>query len=219
MGRIAETETHQASQTWKPWQRLTPTSSPTALGKPCSCKTVVTRNSMSAKQSEFTIATADVLQIADHEISGLLMQVYVAGGFTTPEEAVSLFEPPAVRKRGTLIGARDNRNSKLAGFVILVPPDSPARRLAADNEGELHLLGVLPEYRGQGLGRLLIKASIDKASRSSYSKLILWTQLAMRSAQRLYETSGFQHVNDFERNGRKFKVYERKLQPTSDREA
>jgi ribosomal protein S18 acetylase RimI-like enzyme len=166
---------------------------------------------MTATQPQFTIATADVLQIADHEISGLLMQVYIAGGFTTPVEAASLFEPSAVRKRGTLIGARDNRNSNLAGFIIVVPPDSPARKLAANNEGELHLLGVLPEYRGHGLGRRLIDASIDKANRLGYSKLILWTQLTMISAQRLYEAAGFQYIKDIERNGRKFKVYERAL--------
>ena len=169
------------------------------------------RNFMTATQPEFTIATADVLQIADHEISGLLTQVYVAGGFTTPEEAASLFEPSAIRTRGILIGARDHRNSNLAGFIIVVPPDSPARRLATNNEGELHLLGVLPGYRRHGLGRQLIDASIDKASRLGYSKLILWTQFSMISAQKLYEAAGFQYINDIERNGRKFKVYERAL--------
>ncbi len=158
-------------------------------------------------KSEFIIATADVLQIADHEISALLTEVYVEGGFTTREEAVSLFEPSAVRNRGTLIGARHNRDSKLAGFVIVVPYDSPARRLAGENEGEVHLLGVSPEVRGQGVGGRLIEAGIDKARHMGWSKLILWTQLSMKAAQRLYEAAGFHYYNDIERNGRKFKVY------------
>jgi len=39
----------------------------------------------------------------------------------------------------------------------------------------------------------------------------LWTQLSMSSAQRLYESADFTHVNNIEINGREFKVYERVL--------
>lgn len=159
----------------------------------------------------FEIAAADRLELTDAEISDLLTQVYVSGGFTSPEEAVSLFEPSAVRARGALIGAREKQQSKLAGFIIVVPPSSPAKRLAKDNEAELHLLGVRLEYRKYGLGRMLVDAAIENARRSGYSKLILWTQLSMRSAQRLYESAGFTHVSNIERNGREFKVYERAL--------
>lgn len=33
----------------------------------------------------------------------------------------------------------------------------------------------------------------------------------MDAAQKLYESAGFSHVDDIERNGRTFKVYERDL--------
>jgi len=164
---------------------------------------------MAAPKLTFRIAQAEVLDTTDLEIEYVLTQVYVVGGFTTAEEAASLFEPTAVRKRGIMIAARDDQHSNLAGFVIVVPPDSPARRLAGDNEGEVHLLGVLPEYRGQGLGRMLVDAAIEKAHALGYSKLILWTQLSMSSAQRLYASAGFHHVGNIERNGRQFKLYER----------
>ena len=166
---------------------------------------------MNSPQLNFEIATVDAQEIANSEISELLTQVYVGGGFTTPEEAVSLFDPAAVRARGVLISARENQQSKLAGFIIVVPPGSPARRLAKDNEAELHLLGVRPEYRRHGLGRILVDAAIENASRLGCSKLILWTQLSMSSAQRLYESTGFVHISNIERNGREFKVYERTL--------
>lgn len=166
---------------------------------------------MDSLQLNFEIATVDAQKIDDSEMSKLLTQVYVGGGFTTPEEAVSLLEPSAVRARGILIGARENQQSKLVGFIIVVPPNSPARRLAKNNEAELHLLGVKSEYRGHGLGRMLVDAAIENASRLGCSKLILWTQLSMRSAQRLYESAGFVHINNIERNGREFKVYERTL--------
>lgn len=160
---------------------------------------------------EFEIATADALGVTDTELSELLTQVYVAGGFTTQEEAVSLFEPSAVRNRGVLIGARERHHPKLAGIIIVVPPDSLARRLAKDNEAEIHLLGVEPEYRRHGLGRMLVEAAITRANQSGYSKLILWTQLSMNSAQRLYESTGFVHIENIARNGREFKVYEKPI--------
>jgi ribosomal protein S18 acetylase RimI-like enzyme len=166
---------------------------------------------MTTPHYNFEIATADRLKVTDAEISDLLTQVYVSGGYTSHEEAVSLFAPLAVRARGVLIGARDKQQSKLAGIIIVVPPSSPAKRLAKDNEAELHLLGVRPEYRQHGLGRMLIDTAIDNARRSGCSKLILWTQISMSSAQRLYESAGFNYVNNFEKNGREFKLYERDL--------
>lgn len=156
---------------------------------------------------KFEIATADALKVTDPEILGLLTQVYVAGGFTTQEEAASLFEPHDVRKRGVLIGAREMGDSQLAGIIIVVPPDSSARRLANNGEAEIHLLGVKPEYRRHGLGRRLVEAAIAQAHQRGYSKLILWTQLPMTEAQRLYERVGFVHIDDIVRNGRAFKVY------------
>ena len=163
---------------------------------------------MGQQEMEFDIGTADLLKIDDIELSELLTQVYVAGGFTEPDEAVSLFEPSAVRKRGMLIVARETLHLSLAGLVIVVPPDSPARRLAQSNEAEMHLLGVKPEYRRHGLGRMLVESAIGRAKHSGYSKIILWTQTSMKSAQKLYEATGFIHVDDIKRNGRDFKVYE-----------
>ena len=72
----------------------------------------------------------------------------------------------------------------------------------------MHLLGVKPEYRQHGLGRMLVESAIGRAKHSGYSKIILWTQISMKSAQKLYEATGFIHVDDIKRNGRDFKVYE-----------
>ena len=160
---------------------------------------------------EFEIDTAEFLKIDNIELSKLLMEVYVEGGYTKPDEAVTHFEPGAVKQRGMMIIAREKRQSRLAGIVIVVPPNSPARRLAQDNEAELQLLGVRPEYRGYGLGRKLVTCAIDNAKQSAYTKLVLWTQPSMPLAQKIYETSGFLHVDDMVRNGRDFKIYELSL--------
>lgn len=159
----------------------------------------------------FDIATADALHITDQELADLLTQVYVAGGFTEQNEAIERFDPAAVRARGIIIGARDKANATLAGMIILVPANSPARRLAQANQAELHLMGVRPEYRRRGLGKALLDAALAQAKQAGYTKVILWTQVLMTSAQKLYEKTGFMHVNTITRNNREFKVYEKVL--------
>ena len=160
---------------------------------------------------EFEIDIAGKLNIEDSELSELLTEVYVEGGFTKPEEAEVLFEPSSVRQRGILICARDRETSALAGMVIVVPPESEARRLAEGGEAEMHLLGVKPAYRGKGLGKRLIEAAVSKARSEGYSKIILWTQRPMKAAQKLYESTAFSHISNFEKNGREFLVYDKAL--------
>lgn len=162
---------------------------------------------------DFRIDSVEHIAVEDRELVELLTQVYVDGGFTSPDDAVTMFDPSAVRQRGLLIVAREIQQSTLAGMVIVVPPESPARRLAISNEAEMHLLAVKPAFRRQGLGQKLVKAAIEKAKHSGYSKVILWTQISMASAQKIYESSGFTHVDAMKKNGRDFKVYEMVLKP------
>ena len=160
---------------------------------------------------EFELASSESKAITDQELGELLTQVYVEGGYTSPEEAVMLFAPANVRKRGVLIGAREKQKGELAGIIIVVAPGSPAIKLAQKNEAEIHLLGVKPAYQHQGLGRMLVAAAIDNAKNNGYSKLILWTQSSMIVAQKIYADMGFIQCDVFEKNGRTFKVYEKHL--------
>jgi ribosomal protein S18 acetylase RimI-like enzyme len=158
---------------------------------------------------DFYIDTSDPPAIGNQEISELLSRVYVEGGFTDPERAAIQFEPSAVRNRGRLICAR-REDGLLAGMVILVLPGSLARILAEGDEAEIHLLGVKPEFRGKGLGRRVVTAALELAKAGGHSKLLLCTQIGMKSAHRLYESLGFIRVpdRDFNRGGRDFLVYE-----------
>ena len=162
---------------------------------------------------DFDLDTADAFGVSDLELSELLLRVYVEGGFVEAEMAVALFEPAAVRRRGKIVVAREKQGSTLAGMVIIVDSHSPAHRFAQGTETEMHLLGVKPEFRKQGLGRALVTAAIDDATRSGSSKMLLWTQATMHVAQRLYESSGFVRVpsRDFSRASRDFKMYEKEL--------
>ena len=145
------------------------------------------------------------------EIERLLDRVYVAAGFTDPDVAKEIFRAEAVLARGNVLVARDG--DVLAGMVIVVPPDSPARRLAEEGDVEMHLLAVAPEYRSVGLGGQLVVASLDFARAGGFQRMVLWTQPLMSAAHRLYERHGFARApsRDFAARGRDFLVFERSL--------
>jgi ribosomal protein S18 acetylase RimI-like enzyme len=145
--------------------------------------------------------------VDDDEIEQLLRRVYVDGGFTSPDLAETLFAAAAVRARGRILFVREGQ--ALAGMIIVVPPTSPARRLAAAGEMELHLLAVAPEQRHAGVGGALVGAALDSARAAGFASVVLWTQPTMHAAQRLYEQCGFVRApeRDFERSERSFRVY------------
>jgi GNAT superfamily N-acetyltransferase len=153
----------------------------------------------------------DAVSRADDEaLVSLLWHAYVDGGFTDAEVARTVLTPEAVRARGRLLWAR-TADGTIVGTIVLVPPDSSARRLAGPREAELHLLAVDTAHRGTGIGHALVAAAVDAAERSGYRRLVLWTQPAMHAARRVYERSGFSRsvTEDFERGGRRFHVYRR----------
>lgn len=148
----------------------------------------------------------------DEALAALLHRVYVGGGFTDADVAETAFTPEAVRARGLLLCARAEGGA-LAGTVIVVPPGSPARRLAAPDEAEMQLLAVDPAQRGRGVGAALVRAAIRAAREAGYRGMVLWTQPTMHAAHRLYEQAGFARSpgEDFARGGRAFQVYRRRF--------
>lgn len=133
----------------------------------------------------------DPATVTDSELVGLLTSAYVGGGFTSPERATTVFAPTGVRSRGQMIFARSQVDHSLAGMVIVVLPDSPARWIAESDEIELHLLAVDPRHHGRGLGRALINTALSSIHAQGFRKAVLWTQPSMIVAQRLYERVGF----------------------------
>lgn len=56
----------------------------------------------------------------------------------------------------------------------------------------LRMLGVDPAARGRGVGRALVKATVEEARRRGKTQYVLRTTEAMKAAHGLYESMGFE---------------------------
>jgi len=56
---------------------------------------------------------------------------------------------------------------------------------------EVIKLGVRPEYRGRGAGKLLLEACLDWAKAQKARKVVLYSNSRLQSALRLYQRCGF----------------------------
>ena len=88
------------------------------------------------------------------------------------------YAPP----RGQLLLAQEGEQA--AGCVALRPLD--------DGACEMKRLFVRPDYRGQGLGRLLAAQMVSEATALGYVVMRLDTLETLKSAMQLYTSMGFQ---------------------------
>ncbi|CCK77530.1 conserved hypothetical protein [Oleispira antarctica RB-8] len=160
---------------------------------------------------DFKIEATNCLDFSDAELSELLTEVYVGEGYVGAEQAATMFKAATVRSRGKIITASHESHQSLAGLVIMVPPTSNARKLAKEDEVEVHLLAVKKDYRNNNLGHRLLSELILQAQNEGYNKIILWTQSSMIAAQKLYSKLGFVHESNFEAKGLDFYLYTRSL--------
>ncbi len=91
---------------------------------------------------------------------------------------------------GALLMAIDGQ--KVAGCVAL-------RRLAA-GVCEMKRLFVRPEYRGQGVGRMLAERIIDEAEQLGYPLMWLDSLARLKEAMGLYESLGFKRRKPYYHN-------------------
>lgn len=94
-------------------------------------------------------------------------------------------------------------NGDLVGTVALIKE--------GDGIYELAKMAVSEEYRGLGLGRKLCVHALNEAQKLNASKVILYTNSALKPAITLYLSLGFEYVqnesNDYKRADVKMEVY------------
>ena len=77
------------------------------------------------------------------------------------------------------------------------PAGTIALRRLDSRSGEVKRLYLRPQFRGQGLGRLLVDAVMDRARDLGYEALYADTLPVMTDALSLYERMGFERVEAY----------------------
>lgn len=84
----------------------------------------------------------------------------------------------------------------IVGAIAYYPPGKSNPRFFGDCWASLRLLAVAPNYRGQGIGKLLTKAGINKARQDNAEGIGLYTSEAMITAQKMYTSLGFKRERE-----------------------
>jgi ribosomal protein S18 acetylase RimI-like enzyme len=94
--------------------------------------------------------------------------------------------------------AVDEAGTAILGTITLEPFDPSSELARDDTEADIRAFAVASGAQGQGVGRKLLLAVLECASKRGVRRLRLCTQPAMRAAQHLYETTGFSRTPDLD---------------------
>jgi mycothiol synthase len=104
----------------------------------------------------------------------------------TLEEIEMMMAAPGYNVDGLFIAECD---CKPAGMV-----DAYADRLSSERKGVIQYLGVLPEFRGRGIGRKLVERALESHRKRGTKVVDAWAQSDRLACVRLFEGFGFKSV-------------------------
>jgi len=132
------------------------------------------------------------------EVGDIRLAAYMAGGHMSPDSGYA----PVLRALGSagdgtvLVAVADRGVGPLLGTVMLQYGPDGGQVVTSEHEAEIRALAVAPEGQGQGTGRALLQAAIERAERAGVTNLVLLTQPDMRAARYLYRQAGFRRLPD-----------------------
>ncbi|HLA56617.1 MAG TPA: GNAT family N-acetyltransferase [Flavobacterium sp.] len=141
-------------------------------------------------------------------IGKLMVQVYSQlEGFPKPSEQPDYYMMLAnigalTDNPGTeLLAAVANDGSIVGGVVYFSDMKyygSGGTATKEQNASGFRLLAVNPSFGGQGIGKLLTQACIQKAIDKKQHEIIIHTTMAMMNAWKMYENLGFKRSEDLD---------------------
>ena len=94
--------------------------------------------------------------------------------------------------------AVDDADDGILGTITLEPFDPSSELARDDTEADIRAFAVAAQAQGQGVGRKLLLAAIERAEKRGLRRLRLCTQPAMRAAQHLYAAAGFSRTPELD---------------------
>jgi len=141
-------------------------------------------------------------------IGKMMVNVYAAlDGFPKPAELPQYYDMlrnvgELTKKSGTELLVAASPSGDIKGAVVyyadIAQYGANITAGGEKNASGFRLLAVDPAARGQGVGKLLVNACIQKAKDHKHEQVILHTTKSMMTAWVMYETMGFKHSSDLD---------------------
>jgi GNAT superfamily N-acetyltransferase len=126
------------------------------------------------------------------EIGRLTLASYLADGMVNPEGSYASELADAARRArdAELLVAVDPEDTVL-GTITICMQGSPLGELSRAGELEFRMLAVAPGARRRGVGELLVKSVLARATEIGAHRVVLCSAVEMHVAHRLYARLGF----------------------------
>lgn len=154
----------------------------------------------------FTVRNAEPHEF--EQIGELLVEVYSAlKGFPKEKDQPKYYE--MLRNVGqltenksiellTAVSEQNNIVGAVVYFNDMKDYGSGGTATLEKNACGFRLLGVDPEFRGQGVGKLLTRYCMEKGRKSGCETMVIHTTRSMQTAWKMYEALGFKRATDLD---------------------
>ena len=105
-----------------------------------------------------------------------------------PDLTFLAYYPPTKEYIGCAVSKLENKKVK---DPILQTEESKMLNEVYCKSGYVAMLAVLPKYRGNGLGRILVEMTVREMEKQGADEVVLETEVTNKAALGLYESLGF----------------------------
>ncbi|MGH4008759.1 MAG: GNAT family N-acetyltransferase [Pseudonocardiaceae bacterium] len=126
------------------------------------------------------------------QVGRLTVEAYVTDGYANPAGSYAAELADAARRaRDAELLVAVDPDGTLLGTVTVCPPGSPMGQLSRPGELEFRMLAVALDARRRGVGEVLVRAVLQRATEIGAHRVVLSTAEQMCVAHRLYARLGF----------------------------